>query len=171
MIGKPNTKKLCNHCKKEKPISAFYKQIDTRGHKLRYHYNICRECKKQRQINYYKNNPTKIYKDYIEYQKSYWKTMRGKFYGCRKKSKYRGWTFTLTFPQFKKLLSLPCNYCGSSINIGLDRVDSTKGYIKGNVLPCCPTCNIAKSDMSYLNFISHCRRIVDCQNEKVEDVM
>lgn len=171
MRGKPNPKKLCNHCKKEKPISAFYKQIDKRGHKLRYHHNICRECKKQRQKNYYINNPNKVYRDYKEYQKNYYKTIKGKFYDYRKKSKYRGWSFTFTFSQFQKLLNLPCHYCGSFKNIGLDRVDSAKGYIKGNTLPCCSICNIAKNDMPYLAFILHCRRIVECQNEKIEDVI
>lgn len=31
---------------------------------------------------------------------------------------------------------------------GIDRVDNDKGYVPGNVSPCCWVCNIAKGTMS-----------------------
>ena len=31
---------------------------------------------------------------------------------------------------------------------GIDRLDNTLGYVKGNVVPCCKICNYAKSDRS-----------------------
>lgn len=36
---------------------------------------------------------------------------------------------------------------------GLDRVDSSKGYISENVVACCKDCNRAKSDMSIEKFL------------------
>ena len=38
----------------------------------------------------------------------------------------------------------PCFYCGDTNNIGLDRIDNTKGHTKDNVVPCCYTCNTAR---------------------------
>lgn len=50
-----------------------------------------------------------------------------------------------------------CFYCGHSVNFpdtrnGLDRIDNTKGYIPGNVVACCFTCNIAKHEMTIDEF-------------------
>jgi hypothetical protein len=41
----------------------------------------------------------------------------------------------------------------------LDRIDSSKWYLKDNVVPCCKKCNFAKSDMSKEDFISHINKI------------
>jgi hypothetical protein len=83
----------------------------------------------------------------------------------RKKSKERG--FNITFDQFKKLVKSPCHYCGSKGYVskghrdwsadvlvnGLDRLDSSIGYLYDNVVPCCRVCNSAKSDMKYSEFM------------------
>ncbi|MDQ1146594.1 hypothetical protein QE429_003421 [Bacillus sp. SORGH_AS 510] len=71
---------------------------------------------------------------------------------------------------FSKLIMEPCYYCGlSKSNVtydkdykkkkvkdvrtdfvlyhnGIDRIDSSKGYVNGNVVPCCKYCNMAKGD-------------------------
>lgn len=84
----------------------------------------------------------------------------------RKKSKERG--FDLTFEQFKILVKSKCHYCGANGYVskghrdwsadvlvnGLDRLDSSKGYLYHNVVPCCRVCNSAKSDMTYEDFIN-----------------
>jgi hypothetical protein len=89
----------------------------------------------------------------------------------------RGWDFHLTLPQLKSVTQLPCAYCGREPSnmyrvrykidgtyqrgavpnmeirySGLDRVDSSKGYILGNVVPCCGECNGMKSDRSLEDF-------------------
>jgi hypothetical protein len=38
---------------------------------------------------------------------------------------------------------------------GVDRVDSSKGYVKENVVPCCKWCNIAKGNKSAAEFKEH----------------
>lgn len=46
-----------------------------------------------------------------------------------------------------RFLDQPCYYCGHPLNetgIGLDRLDSDRGYVLDNVVPCCGTCNMAK---------------------------
>lgn len=82
----------------------------------------------------------------------------------------------LTINQFYYLIQLPCYYCGeekvNKINPyisdsricqetkdkawlhynGIDRVDSSKGHTKDNVVPCCKYCNFGKGKMSILEF-------------------
>lgn len=42
---------------------------------------------------------------------------------------------------------------------GLDRVDSNLGYTPDNVVPCCPTCNYAKSDTPLEDFRNWIRKV------------
>lgn len=66
--------------------------------------------------------------------------------------------WVLSFPDFMGFWGLPCHYCGDSLgdNVGLDRIDSTDGYRIGNLLPCCPPCNIMKRTMGYAEFVGRC---------------
>jgi hypothetical protein len=81
----------------------------------------------------------------------------------RRNARYRGVPFELTLAQFYCLTKEKCFYCGSPplnfirkyIHNGVDRVDSDKGYIIGNVVPCCKRCNISKSSMTVENFKKH----------------
>lgn len=70
-------------------------------------------------------------------------------------AKKRGLVFDLPREDFHKLLSAPCEYCGAPPNPvgGIDRVDNGRGYIVGNVVPCCKICNLAKRDMSRAEFL------------------
>jgi len=80
----------------------------------------------------------------------------------------------LTQDQYKTLVSRPCHYCGvpgskdpgssqlraAGILIsGIDRKDSSLGYVPGNCVPCCWECNSAKGALLYDEFLgSVCRR-------------
>lgn len=44
--------------------------------------------------------------------------------------------------------------------ISLDRLDSSKGYVKGNVVFCSSDINYMKSDFTYKQFLSLCRKVV-----------
>jgi len=90
----------------------------------------------------------------------------------------------ISFRLFKKLIFMPCEYCGVAhskelndykrcskdkisdtviyVN-GIDRLDSSEGYVEGNVVSCCIMCNRTKMDMpnddfqKYLdNVVVHC---------------
>ena len=62
-------------------------------------------------------------------------------------AKQRGITFLLSVEEFSAFWQVDCHYCGGAIaTIGLDRVDSSKGYEIGNVVPCCAMCNRIKLD-------------------------
>lgn len=170
MRGIRNKQIKCRKCAVVKPITAFYRRIDKRNKKrIRVYYYECRECRKKITKDYYFNNPNKVYKDYAHYQKALSVTTKRRYASYKCKSKGRGWTFNLDFLTFKKLVNLPCHYCGETKIIrGLDRVDSSKGYINGNVLSCCPKCNTAKNDMSYEDFLNHCFKITIIQKAKLD---
>lgn len=58
------------------------------------------------------------------------------------------------------IIQQPCHYCGLQVKFpetrnGLDRINNNVGYIKSNIVPCCWTCNIAKHELSYLDFKQH----------------
>ncbi len=94
----------------------------------------------------------------------------------------RGYIFELTLKEVQQLITQPCNYCGieSSIQIdvslineervynfnGIDRVDNTVGYVKGNVVSCCSICNKAKSTQTTISFLSWIDRISKHQSTK-----
>lgn len=88
----------------------------------------------------------------------------------------KGIVFNLTFHQYKRILTAKfCRYtgvklttCGSSKVIlpnftTLDRVDNNKGYITGNVVPCCHAYNsfkgILENPSNLITFKMVCRAV------------
>jgi hypothetical protein len=70
----------------------------------------------------------------------------------------KGLPFEITFEEFKNTVSLPCKYCkiyNEHESIGIDRIDSSKGYILDNIVPCCTICNMCKGTLSILEFKTH----------------
>lgn len=80
--------------------------------------------------------------------------------GYKVGAKSRGYSFDIDGATFIDLTSKPCYYCGEQPKNtrirgngsivseykynGIDRVDNSKGYIIGNVVPCCKKCNNIK---------------------------
>lgn len=91
----------------------------------------------------------------------------------RESSGRRNKYFELTLEDIKELVFKECTYCGlKSSNRtlseskkykleynGLDRVDSSIGYIRSNVVPCCTWCNKAKSSMTLEEFKAWIKRV------------
>ncbi len=92
-------------------------------------------------------------------------------YRCSAKNHCR--KFDLTKQQFRRLTSSPCYYCGIApqqkvgrkntngvyIYNGIDRVDSEKGYLSSNCVPCCKICNVAKHNLTEEQFYNWIKRI------------
>lgn len=57
----------------------------------------------------------------------------------------------------------PCHYCGGDVpnRIALDRVDNDKGYIPGNVVQCCLTCNQMKAKHSVDEWVAHMKKVLE----------
>lgn len=83
--------------------------------------------------------------------------------------------YNITLEDFIELIDSSCYYCGEKHSNqiydttsygkrkyiisdtilffnGIDRLDSNKGYIKNNVVPCCKHCNFAKNTMGLEEF-------------------
>lgn len=71
--------------------------------------------------------------------------------------------FELTKEEFDNITSQPCLYCGEYTegkeNVGIDRIDSNKGYIKGNCVPCCANCNLGKYTSNVSVWLKRMRKI------------
>ena len=81
----------------------------------------------------------------------------------------RGIEWSITNEDFFAIAVMPCAYCGDSLTAvskpqqdwkaawpytGVDRIDSSLGYVLGNVQPCCKWCNIAKNNRSQDEFLA-----------------
>jgi hypothetical protein len=91
----------------------------------------------------------------------------------RLSAKHRGIVWALSEVDFDELTSADCAYCGcppgtvrrvsrngSFTYNGIDRIDNQNGYVVGNVVPCCPTCNHAKKDMPQAEFMVWITRLI-----------
>lgn len=96
----------------------------------------------------------------------------------RRSSRAREHEFDITKELFQLITKLPCNYCGTLpsqvwqrknlyksqyVYSGLDRVNSSVGYISTNIVPCCKRCNIAKRNFTQADFINHSKQIAAYQ--------
>ena len=80
--------------------------------------------------------------------------------------------FNLTTEKIIELSYQNCYYCGKPPSnfyrvkeeivyySGLDRIDSSKGYTRTNVVSCCKQCNQAKSNLSQKQFSQHISKIL-----------
>lgn len=97
----------------------------------------------------------------------------------KKQAEDRGYSWELSNDEARRISRMPCNYCGSmdkrknsstgelfSLN-GLDRIDNSKGYINGNVVPCCKTCNHAKNNLSVDEFLAWTNKVYNYQRSLV----
>ena len=68
----------------------------------------------------------------------------------RKRAARRGLAFSLTFEQFKNVVSKACAYGALSTSdpgrTGVDRKDNDLGYLENNVVPCCRRHNTIKNE-------------------------
>lgn len=82
-------------------------------------------------------------------------------------------SFTLSLAQFAEHTGLPCHYCGCPATLskirklsgllrsGLDRVNNKIGYVLGNVVSCCATCNRFKGQLSPAEFLAWVHRVYE----------
>lgn len=102
-------------------------------------------------------------------------------YEARARTHKKKLAFDLTKDEFRTLVSAPCHYCGvvDSCNAkakptsngafasnGIDRLDSSVGYVLSNCVPCCKTCNLMKRDLPYAQFFEHLKRILNHASRK-----
>lgn len=94
----------------------------------------------------------------------YNRTVKGKYRNLKRAAKNRAQGFNVNLEEFLTLQAAPCIYCGDNLpksGHGVDRIDPSKGYKRGNIQPCCFVCNRAKGDLTHMQFLKHLRKIRD----------
>ena len=90
-------------------------------------------------------------------------------------AKKRNIEFAIDRTRFEAIVTSECAYCGihprereiknghgGTFTVkasGIDRIDSSIGYVEGNVVPCCWTCNTMKASLSPTEFREHIKRL------------
>jgi hypothetical protein len=180
--------KRCPRCKSTKPLEEFYpnsifrdghnricKQCQlSAGRALNYMpdttltHKRCIKCRLDKGIDHFwaskrQKDGYQIYCN--DCSKS--NTLKRRFRVWKYGAKHRGLEFSLTFNDIESLPQM-CYYTQIPLTVepnhnhtlSLDRVDSSKGYIKDNVVFCCSFINLMKGKLSYEQFINACRNIV-----------
>lgn len=84
-----------------------------------------------------------------------------------KGARERNLEFNILFEQYELLVKNPCYYCGiiqeRGFN-GIDRKDSSIGYLFENCVSCCQMCNYMKGSLSVSVFINRIEHILTHQN-------
>lgn len=93
----------------------------------------------------------------------------------RIKARERNLDFEITLEDFKKLIKQNCYLCGDPPSIrqrvnrgkhfeisihGVDRRQNELGYIPGNIVACCHTCNRIKSDFGLAFLKQHIAKMM-----------
>ena len=150
--------KICTRCKKNIDINLYTKDRSSKSGVRSY----CKNCAKILFNNWQDNGGRK--KVQLNNNRSYHKhknTIEYRYLRLKTGAKQRNKELQITLDQFKELWDQKCFYCNDIVTTaGLDRIDSSKGYVLGNVVRCCELCNRAKNILSVEDFISHCYKII-----------
>lgn len=108
------------------------------------------------------------------------RAMFNELFGSYKyRAKQKNIEFTLSEERFEQLIKSSCFYCNSEprtvkirktsnggyIHNGIDRIDSSQGYIEGNIVSCCEICNKAKRDISIKDFSAWIKQLTTYANK------
>lgn len=77
---------------------------------------------------------------------------------CREARK-RNLVNELSFEQWQNLRWMPCGYCGGETT-GIDRIDSSIGYVSSNVTAACERCNKMKGSQSAWDWYAQIERVL-----------
>ena len=98
------------------------------------------------------------------------------------RAKAGGNEYNLTEEQFKEITQKDCYYCGSPpsnmkkssrgsngeyVYNGIDRANNDLGYTIDNVVPCCITCNMAKSNKTLQEFKDWIKKVYNNMEKKI----
>lgn len=102
---------------------------------------------------------------------------RGLFGQYVGRAKFKGIDFELTIQEFEQITKQNCAYCNVEpsqmyqtgwhdapeiyVYNGIDRIDSSSGYVATNCLPCCVVCNRMKNSHDQTFFIQHIKKIYE----------
>ena len=166
----PNGLKTCTKCKEEKLLEEFY------YHRVRkYYMSSCKSCNKKASTKYQKETNYRESENYVFYQRAYKIKYDAKFRGDSVGANGRnGLEVMENLKDY--LISLwkkqdgKCYYTGLEMSLTgysdgnqkaftVDRIDSSKGYIDGNIALCCSIVNKMKQNLSLNELYDWCELI------------
>lgn len=100
------------------------------------------------------------------------KTKKGRIQACLTKAKCRKKEFNLSFEYLENLFDsqqgkcsisgVPLTFEGNTPNLAsLDRIDSAKGYVEGNIQWVAWYINKMKQDLSMVDFLQKCKEVYE----------
>lgn len=180
---KTPTPKVCTGCKELKGTAKYDKDSRTIDGLV----NRCKVCVQARSTIFYQNHQEQhltqcaewrsTHKDQQKQSGKTWyannrekvlakyqihgRTPKGRFTTAKSGAKQRNRVFTLTEEQFIALIAANCfvSTCKEEVT-GLDRTDSSKGYILSNVRASCEYHNKMKSDLTDREFYTRAKEVV-----------
>jgi hypothetical protein len=171
--------KTCSCCKVEKNVSLFYKHKRTKdGYEGK-----CKACHDAYTKIYYEKNKSKVVQYRVDYNRNntrkQYRNLDSRFNLLVKSASYRKKFEVSITPEYLKEVwekqqgqcvytKLPLLATANQFNtVSLDRIDSSKGYVEGNVQLICSAVNKMKQDYTEDLFV-----LLSClvtQNNKLSD--
>ena len=148
----------CSHCKN------FHDELTKKCPECKECGRVYREANKVeiavKKANFYAANKVNIRATATGHSN----THRGKMKTIRNNAKQSKKIITMTDDEIMDMTDMPCIYCGTKTidavkRNGIDRLDSSKGYIIENCVSCCQTCNFMKGQVDPLTFVERCAHI------------
>jgi hypothetical protein len=166
-IIKKEEKAICKYCKIEKNKDRFQKYNSNKNQEL--YYLKCYDCK-NKEREYTKENKKYTVEEFLKYLLADTKNRNDTKNKKRKDNKYK--EFNLTHEYLIEIWNKQngkCAYSGRNMvynyskkdynylnynpeKVSIDRIDSSKGYIQGNIVLCCAMSNSMKMDLPYEEF-------------------
>lgn len=130
------------------------------------------ERKKEYQKAYQPKYRKEHRKEINAYHREYSATVKSQFNVLKRVARRRNLEVMISLEEFVVLRTDPCYYCSDPIlgkmGYGLDRKDSSIGYILSNVVSCCRVCNQAKSNRPIKEFLDWAKRVVANSEKKID---
>lgn len=176
--------KICTKCKEEKSVEEFYVRTDSKSG----YTSHCKKCKRAHDnaMAYHKSPSRKKkaietakfkYKHNFEFRnyvlqkrKEYCERHRARV--LWQQAKVRAKKFNVEFnididdiiiPEYCPLLHVKLEHGTNKVKANspsIDRIDNSKGYIKGNVAVICYRANTMKNNASFLELETFCRNML-----------
>lgn len=141
---------ICRLCGEDLPQNSFYYRTDTKKYRTE-----CHSCFSNKRAEYHKENKTRISEKGIQRRSNFpiSKILKqAQSSANRKQLDFNLDASDIVIPEFCKYLGIKLtNIQGNGFvdsNISIDRIDPTKGYVKGNVEIISRKANIMKNNAS-----------------------
>ena len=168
--------KNCTHCGEVQPLASFYTTGRCVDGSPKYN-SWCKACISKKQASYHKRTWGEDKLKYTAFKRT--KSVRSYLQYLRSKAvQRRKGTEVISLDALELLWQTQQGLCALTgwpmtmelasgvvpTNCSLDRVDSSEGYVVGNVQLVCRAANVAKSDLTVAEFAKLCRAVVEKTN-------